>query len=155
MKIRKCLCALSLVLAAALGFGAGRYSAPASVEVMAVQTAQEDSIAAFRTEREQLRAMERAQLSEIIHSQDAEEEIVGMAQRRLIELGGEQEAETELEGMLRLRGYGESIVTVGQGGVNVLVKTELLTRQDSSLILDMVCRETGAGSGDVKIIPIK
>lgn len=113
-----------------------------------------DAITAFRTEREQLRAMERAQLNDIIHNDDTEEGVLALAQRRLVEISGAEEAETNLEGILALRGWEDCIVTLHNDGVNVLVPTDMLTRQQSSLILDLACRETGAQAGNVKIIPI-
>lgn len=147
--------ALLLAAAAALGFGAGWLLGPVETALVTSAPPEEDAMETFRREREQLRAMERAQLSEIAHDPDSGDEIAGMARRRLMEEAREQEAETELEGMLRLRGYADCIVCVNGGSVNVLVRTEMLTRQESAMILELACRETGVQSGNVKIIPIK
>lgn len=151
---------LALLLAAflALGFGLGYLLAPAQRAVPAMSgaasPAEEDQLSKFRTEREQLRAMQKSQLNEIIHGGGADGEIIAMAQRQLLSLCRWEETENTLEGVLRLRGYEDCVVTVHDASVNVLVRTELLTRQDSSLILELVCRESGAQSGNVKIIPI-
>lgn len=150
---------LALLLAAflALGIGLGYLLAPAQRAVPAMSDAaspEEDQLSKFRTDREQLRAMQKSQLNEIIHGGGADGEIIAMAQRQLLSLCRWEETENTLEGVLRLRGYEDCVVTVHDASVNVLVRTELLTRQDSSLILELVCRESGAQSGNVKIIPI-
>ena len=146
------LIALSLAMAAA-GWFAGLSGAdvPAAPVNAAVQ---EDAVAAFRTEREQLRAMQKAQLNEIVHDEAAEAEIAALAQRRLMELCSREEHEMTLEGLLALRGFDDPVVTVQSDSVNVLLRRELITQQECSIILDLVCRETGVQSGNVKIIPI-
>lgn len=108
----------------------------------------------FRTVREQLRAMQKAQLNEIAHDASADAELVAMAQRQLLELYQREEQETTIQGILEMQGWEDPIVTVHSGSVNVLLQAEIITRQESSAILDLVCRETGVLGGNVKIIPI-
>ena len=144
---------LALTMAAA-GWWMGRSSvdAPVAPAVAAVQ--EEDAVAAFRTEREQLRAMQKTQLNEIVHGDGSEPEIAALAQRQLMELCSREEHELTLEGLLTLRGFDDPVVTVQSDSVNVLLRAELVTQQECSVILDLVCRETGVQSGNVKIIPI-
>ena len=145
--------ALALMLALGGGFiGRIRATVPAAESVEAA--VEEDAIAAFRTEREQLRAMQKAQLNEIVHGDGTEAEIAALAQRRLMELCSREEHEMTLEGLLALRGFENPVVTVQADSVNVLLKAQLVTQQECSVILDLVCRETGVQSGNVKIIPI-
>lgn len=113
-----------------------------------------DSIDAFKTLRQQLRAMEKAQLNDVAHGEDSSSEVAQMARRQLVELCAREEQELTLEGILALRGYEKPVVTVHADSVNVLLQTETITRQESSTILELVCRETGVQSGNVKIIPI-
>ena len=108
----------------------------------------------FRFLREQLRAMEKAQLNDVAHGSDSDPEIAAMAQRQLIELCAREEQELTLEGVLALRGYDDPLVTVHADSVNVLIRAEVVTQQESAAILELVCRETGVQSGNVKIIPI-
>ena len=149
------LVALSLVMAAA-GWYAGRNSVdvPASAVPVSVPEQEMDAVTAFRTEREQLRAMQKAQLNEIVHGDGTEAEIAALAQRQLMEMCSREEHELTLEGLLTLRGFDDPVVTVQSDSVNVLLRTELVTQQECSVILDLVCRETGVQSGNVKIIPI-
>ena len=139
---------------AAVGWWMGRSSVDAPVAPVNAAVREEDAVAAFRTEREQLRAMQKAQLNEIVHGDGTEAEIAALAQRRLMELCSREEHELTLEGLLTLRGFDDPVVTVQSDSVNVLLRTELVTQQECSVILDLVCRETGVQSGNVKIIPI-
>lgn len=144
--------ALALTMAVC-GWFAGR----SSVDVPATEAiapAEEDAVAAFRTEREQLRAMQKAQLNEIVHDDTTDAEIAALAQRQLMELCSREEHEMTLEGLIALRGFDDPVVTVQSDSVNVLLLTEVVTQQECSIILDLVCRETGIQSGNVKIIPI-
>lgn len=111
-------------------------------------------VEAFKTMRQQLRAMEKAQLNDVAHSPDSDEELSQMAARQLLELCEREEQELTLEGVLALRGYDHPVVTVHADSVNVLLQTEAINRQEGSVILELVCRETGVQSGNVKIIPI-
>lgn len=144
---------LALTMAAA-GWWMGRSSVDVPVAPVNAAVQEEDAVAAFRTEREQLRAMQKAQLNEIVHGDGTEAEIAALAQRQLMELCSREEHELTLEGLLTLRGFDDPVVTVQSDSVNVLLRAELVTQQECSVILDLVCRETGVQSGNVKIIPI-
>ncbi len=108
----------------------------------------------FRTMREQLRAMEKAQLNDVAHDANADAELADMARRQLVELCAREEQEATLEGVLALRGWTDSVVTVHADSVNVLLNADMVTAGESAAILELVCRETGARSGNVKIIPM-
>ncbi len=114
-----------------------------------------DPVTRFRTLREQLRSMEKAQLNNIAYGGENDEELASMAKRQLLDLMEREEQELTLEGVLEMRGFDSPVVTVHEGSVNVLIRSELITQQESATIMELVCRETGAQSGNVKIIPIK
>ena len=121
----------------------------------AVAAAYQDPVESFLTVRQQLRAMQKAQLNDVAHDAETEPELASMAQRQLLLLCTQEEQETTIEGILQMRGWERPVVTVHQDSVNVLLQTESINRQESAVILDLVCRETGIMSGNVKIIPIK
>ncbi len=147
------LIVLSLAMAA-VGWWMGCSSVNVPVAPVNAAVQEEDAVATFRTEREQLRAMQKAQLNEIVHGDGTEAEIAALAQRQLMEMCSREEHELTLEGLLTLRGFDDPVVTVQSDSVNVLLRAELVTQQECSVILDLVCRETGVQSGNVKIIPI-
>lgn len=113
-----------------------------------------DPIEEFRTTRQQLRAMQKAQLNDVAHDADTDAELAAMAKRQLLRLCEREEQELTLEGVLQLRGWEGAVVTVHENCVNVLLPAQTLTQQESSVIMELVCRETGIMSGNVKIIPI-
>ena len=65
-----------------------------------------------------------------------------------------EEQELTLEGVLQMRGYDGALATVHSDSVNVIIHKESVTQQDAAVILELVMRETGIASGNVKIIPI-
>lgn len=113
-----------------------------------------DPVEEFKTVRQQLRAMQKAQLNDVAHNAQSDAELAEMAQRQLLLLCQREEDELTLEGILEMRGWDNPVVTVHENSVNVLLKTEIITRQESSVIMELVCRETGVQSGNIKIIPI-
>ena len=153
-RITKAAGVIVLALTMAAGWWMGRSSVDVPVAPVNAAVQEEDAVAAFRTEREQLRAMQKAQLNEIVHGDGTEAEIAALAQRQLMELCSREEHELTLEGLLTLRGFDDPVVTVQSDSVNVLLRAELVTQKECSVILDLVCRETGVQSGNVKIIPI-
>lgn len=149
------LAALALCMAVVIYAGVRQMRADVAATSANAQARQEVSaVERFRTLREQLRAMEKAQLNDVAHGADTDAELKAMAQRQLLELCTREEQELTLEGVLELRGYSEPIVTVHADSVNVLIQAEVITRQESAAILELVCRETGAQAGNVKIIPV-
>lgn len=148
------LAALALCMAAVIFAGVRQMRADVAEAPASAQVQEQSAVERFRTLREQLRAMEKAQLNDVAHGADTDAELREMAQRQLLELCAREEQELTLEGVLELRGYSEPVVTVHADSVNVLIQAEVITRQESAAILELVCRETGAQAGNVKIIPV-
>ena len=148
------LAALALCMAAVIFAGVRQMRADVAEAPASAQVQEQSAVERFRTLREQLRAMEKAQLNDVAHGVDTDAELREMAQRQLLELCAREEQELTLEGVLELRGYSEPVVTVHADSVNVLIQAEVITRQESAAILELVCRETGAQAGNVKIIPV-
>lgn len=145
----------SLSIAFLFGFAIGIRNSPAEPKsVQATADSGINTIDNFRTERQQLRQMQLSQLNEIIHT-DSEPEITTLAQKRQMEMMEWSEQELTLEGILAARGFSDAVVTVHTGSVNVLIQQEAVTNQQAAMILELVTRETGISSGNVKIIPLK
>lgn len=145
-----CLCASALAMWCIQSAGQNIREASADLENPIYET----PIDAYKTAREQLRSMQKAQLNDIAHGADTDAELAAMAQRQLLDLCKREEQELNLEGILQMRGFSKPVAIVQDHSVNILIQTDLITQQDSRVILDLVCRETGISSGNVKIIPI-
>lgn len=151
------LCLLLTLVAACMWTMSQNARQPtAEAAVSAAVEAQEcDPIQSFRTEREQLHAMQKSQLNDIIHSDDTDADTRRMAQRKLLTLMEAEEGETTLEGLLSVRGFEGALVTVSESAVTVIVRREALNQRETAIILEMVMRETGISGGNVKIIPMQ
>lgn len=151
------VCALAVVLTLVVTLGPKILAGdPQTQEASApVETeAPVDPMTQFRTEREQLYAMQTAQLNEIIYGEKTDDETRAMAQRQLLTMLAQAEKQTTLEGILHARGFPDAVVTVAEDSVNVLLRADIVTSQEASVVLDLVLRETGVTGGNVKIIPI-
>ena len=147
------LCLLLAVTAMSVFVRDSRVRAlPAQSEQVMAEAA--DPLTAFRTERSQLRERQRAELNDIIHDAATDPDTLSAAKRRLMELMDSERAETDIEGVLSARGFEETLVTVNAMAVNVLVRGQTLDRRKTAVILDLVLRQTGVTSQNVKIIPI-
>lgn len=145
-----CLCAAALAICCVKSAERSMREASAYLENPAYET----PIDAYKTAREQLRSMQKAQLNDIAHGVEADAELAAMAQRQLLDLCRREEQELNLEGILEMRGFSKPVAIVQEDSANILIQADLITQQDSRVILDLVCRETGISSGNVKIIPI-
>ena len=114
-----------------------------------------DPMAAFRLEREQLRARQEAELNDIIHTPDGDVETVALARSQLLDMLEHARAESAIEGVLQSRGFEDALVSVSDAAANVLIRGEELTHAQSAVILDLVMSQTGLMGGNVKIIPVK
>ncbi len=114
-----------------------------------------DPMAAFRLEREELRARQEAELNDTIHAPDVDGETAARARRQLLDMLEHARAESAIEGVLHSRGFEDALVSVSDAAANVLIRGDGVTRAQSAVILDLVMRETGMTGGNVKIIPVK
>ncbi len=152
--------ALMCLLSAALGFACAWIFNPAGNENLVpaggeVYSQEVFSAQQFRMERQQLRSMQKAQINDIIFGGASDAETIAAAQAQLLDVLKREEQENTLEGLLDMRGFSDAVVSIHKDSASVLVAKEMVTRQESALILDLVCRETGFLGGNIKIIPIK
>lgn len=112
-----------------------------------------DAIQQFRDERELIREEEVKQIRAVLSGEPADE-VKAAAQQQLLKLMDWMEKESTIEGILKARGNEGALVTVHTDSVNVLIRTQDVSQQDSAVILDLVLRETGVTGGNIKIIPI-
>ena len=110
-----------------------------------------DYFAAFRNERNDIRAQEIEYLRMIIADETTDKAALLDAQNRLLELVNNMEKEFAIESLIRGKGFPDAAVTVRNGSVNVVVEGKALTDEEVARILDVVCRETGVSAKQVKI----
>ena len=147
------------LLSAALGFCCAVYLyqpvfSSAVEESGEVFSQQVFTVQQFRTERQQLRSMQKAQINDIIFGTMTDAATVADAQKQLLDILKREEEENTLEGLLEMRGFRDVVVSIHRDSASVLVTKDMVTQQESAVILDLVCRETGFLGGNIKIIPI-
>ncbi len=156
MSLRKArLCAgLSAVLLAAVIVVGGIRSAQEPAPVPADLRSPDQEITAFAADRNAVRRAEIDQLQAMADDPDTDGAVRASAQSRIMQLMQWMEMEAGISDVLSARGYELPVVTVHADSVNVVLRSEGLSREEAGVILELVTRETGVTGGNVKIIPI-
>lgn len=107
----------------------------------------------YKANRESTRQKEISYLESIIADEKSDADILADAKAQQLEIVNSMEKELTLEGLLSAKGFGETLVTVQTGSVNVVVQTESITEEQVAQILDIVQKETKEPAKNIKIIP--
>lgn len=107
-----------------------------------------------RLQREQTRSKNKEILMELINSEVATDEQKEQAVAEVINLTSDSEKENAAESMLSAKGYGECIVNITDGSVDVIVGAEGLTDKDIAQIEDIVKRKTEVSASEIVITPV-
>ena len=122
----------------------------AVADVSTVGASKQGFFASYREERDNVRTQELAYLDAIV-AQGASEETLNDAQKQKLDLINCMELELTVENLVRGKGFGDVIVSMHAGSVNVIVGAETLSDEQVAQILDIVLRETGEKAENVKI----
>jgi len=151
-----CVCfILAIIFASLLTTEYDRKNFERAQSVSSVYEVNITPMESYRTERQQMRQMQKSQLNDIVYGNSSDEEIKKIAHQQLLEIIRMEEYELLLEGILEMRGYGNAIVTIHGESANVILPKETVTQQETAVILELILRETGLESENVKIIPVK
>lgn len=101
--------------------------------------------------REQTRAKSREDLYALIDNKNIPEEQKKDAVDKVLELTAISEKETATEIQLEGKGFSDSVVTINEGLVAVVVNDPDLTEQDMAIIEDVVMTKTGAKLDQITI----
>ena len=160
MKIMKkyvAIAAAAILLAGVVYFSCSlnKGKKPVNADADAMPQATGDSVAAnenffeaFREERESTRSLEIEYLDEIIAASANDSETLKDATEQKLRLVANMEAES----MIRAKGFSDAAVTFHKGSVNVVIATEELSSEEVAQILDIVKRETGEKTENIKIM---
>lgn len=102
-----------------------------------------DYFVASRADRSASREETVSYYNTIINSEATSAEAKASAETELAALVAGVDTEQRLETLIKSLGFDDCIVTVGKEKINVIVKSDALTEQESAQLLDMVCTETG------------
>ena len=120
----------------------------------AVLTSGSKVVAEAKVAREQVRAENKEVLQGIIDNKNLTEEQKSEAVAEMIEMTKIAELETSVETMLLSKGFSESVVTITETGVDVVVNSAELTDAHRAQIEDIVTRKTGVEAKNIVITPM-
>lgn len=110
-----------------------------------------DYFTASRADRSSSREETVSYYKTIINNEATSPEAKANAEAELATLVSSMDTEQRLETLIKSLGFDDCIVTVGKENINVIVKSDELTEQESAQLLDMVCTETGKTIGYVRV----
>lgn len=120
----------------------------------AVLTGGNKVVAEAKVAREQLRAENREVLQGIIDNKNLSEAQKSEAVAEMIAMTKVAELETSVETMLLSKGFSQSVVTITETGVDVVVNAAELTDAHRAQIEDIVTRKTGVEAKNIVITPM-
>ena len=109
--------------------------------------------AAARSDREATRESEFLWLDAIVKSEASSESAKAEAEQQKMLLIKRMEQELKLETTLKGKGFEEAIVTIGDGGISVVVGKAELTKEEANQVLATVVGELSCDPNTVKVIP--
>lgn len=122
--------------------------------VLVNQTIGADFFQTQKMSREQTRAKNKETLLEIINNKNCTEEQREKAAKQVQEMVDAAERESAAELLLEAKGFSNSIVTMVDGSVDVVVEADNLTMQEMAQIEDIVKRKTGVDVKNIVISPV-
>lgn len=120
----------------------------------AVLTSGSNIVAEAKVAREQVRAENKEVLQGIIDNKNLTEEQKNQAVVEMISMTKTAEIETSVETMLLAKGFSESVVTITEKGVDVVVNGAELNDAKRAQIEDIVTRKTGVEPKNIVITPM-
>ena len=118
-----------------------------------VVTTSETFFTSCRAERETARAEEFSLLEAILTSDNSTEKLIASANEKKRELIDMIERELVLEGLIKAQGFEDSVVTMSEDNINVVVSESELTSEQVSAILSVILQETEYNATQVVVVP--
>lgn len=109
--------------------------------------------AAARSDREATRESEFLWLDAIVKSDASSNSAKTEAEQQKMMLIKRMEQELKLETTIKGKGFEEAIVTIGDGGISVVVGKAELTKEEANQVLATIVTETSCDPNTVKVIP--
>jgi stage III sporulation protein AH len=111
-------------------------------EAVFTSTTAINSLAGAKLLKEQTRAQNKETLLEIINNESLTETAKQEAIDSMVAMTDVAEKETAAEMLLEAKGYTESVVSIGDGTVDVMIGASALTDTQTAQIMDIVQRKT-------------
>ena len=123
--------------------------------VLTSSAAAEGFSAAARLSREQVRSQNREVLMEIINNSASDEAAVSEAMASLTAMNDAAEKEQAAETLLEAKGFGNSVVSMNDGSVDVVICMESIDDTQRAQIEDIVKRKAGVTADQIVITTLE
>ena len=105
----------------------------------------------IKLNREQSRSQNKENLLEIINGDGMDAQAVQEATNAYVKLTEDAEKEQEAEAILAAKGFGDAIVSIGDGSVDVVLNCTDLPDEKRAQVEDVVTRKTGCAVEEIVI----
>ena len=122
--------------------------------VLVNNTVKGDYFESAKLSREQTRAKNKETLLELVNSKTASDAQKEKAMNEIVAMTAVNEKETATENLLAAKGFDETVVTIVNDSVDVIVNAEELTEQQIAQIEDVVKRKAECTSDKIVISPV-
>ncbi|MBP3622388.1 MAG: SpoIIIAH-like family protein [Lachnospiraceae bacterium] len=112
------------------------------------------NLVTIKLNREQVRSKSKEYYLEIINNDGMDQASVEAATEAYIKLTEDMEKEAEAETILSAKGFGNAIVSIGEGSVDVIVDKEELTDVERAQIEDIIVRKTNCTIDQIVITSV-
>lgn len=109
----------------------------------------------FRQDRVDTRAEQKVLLNAIIASANSSTNAKQTAEAQIDAMLKEERMETTIEGLISAKGFEDVVISILNNNISVLVKSEVLQRNEVAQIVDVVQSQTGLDIDNIKVIPVK
>ncbi|BBF41910.1 stage III sporulation protein AH [Lachnospiraceae bacterium KM106-2] len=123
--------------------------------VLANSSVSNEFFASAKLKREQTRAKSKETLLQVINNKNISEDQKQKAIDEMIKITGYTDKETHAETMLEAKGFKDTVVTMSDDSVDVVVNCNNLTEQQMAQIEDIVKRQTEISAEKIVISPAK
>lgn len=127
---------------------------PGTAVLTSAQIANQDILSNAKLNREQVRAANKENLLGIIENDAISEANKQNAINEMVKMNDIAEKEMAAELLLEAKGFGETIVSIVDGNVDVVVNCESLTDTQRAQIEDIVKRKTSVEAKNITITPM-
>ncbi len=108
-----------------------------------------------RTEREKARTKAQEEITEAIKTAGGDKTALAAASEMAAKIAARGTAEANIEALLKAKGFSESLAVIGDTDVNVVVKAETLSAQQTIQIQDIAAAQSGYSLDKIKILTVK
>lgn len=105
-----------------------------------------------RLDRERALSRQFELLEAVINNPDSSPEVRSRAQEELLALSRQASVEAETESLIRAKGFDDALVYLHQDGAVVVVRTQLLSRADAAVIMDLVSRVAAVAVEEISVV---